>query len=460
MSGTDDIIGRMSDHDLRTRMPGAPAPAAAPAAPRGPGPRTAAALRAAAPALAVYAAVRALGLLALWAAAHASGKDPVGRLSGRWDSVWYQRIAENGYGHTVALPDGALHSDLAFFPLLPALERGISEVTPLTLGGAGLLVAWTAGLLAAWGIFAVGAHLHGRRTGVVLAALWGVYPTAFVQSMAYTETLFTALAAWALYAVLRGRWLPAGALCVLAGLTRPSAAALIAALAITAAATLVREFRAGGHLAPVLRRNARLLAGVALAPMGWLAYVVFVAVREGSPFAYFEVQAQWGNNIDGGRALAAFIAGLPLPAALGLCAAFGLLGWLVVLCVRQRLPLPVLVYTVAIVVISLIGAGYFGSRPRLMMPAFPLLLPPAVALARLRGGRGGVRAEGAAATVAGADRGAPALLEIPEQSTGVTAPTAPAHPPVLTAPAVIVLAVLACASAVFGAWTLLGAGPP
>ncbi len=301
---------------------------------------------------------------------------------------------------------------------------------------------------------------------MVLAALWGVYPTAFVQSMAYTETLFTALAAWALYAVLRSRWLPAGALCVLAGLTRPSAAALIAALAITAAATLVREFRAGGHLAPVLRRNARLLAGVALAPMGWLAYVVFVAVREGSPFAYFEVQAQWGNNIDGGRALAAFIAGLPLPAALGLCAAFGLLGWLVVLCVRQRLPLPVLVYTVAIVVISLIGAGYFGSRPRLMMPAFPLLLPPAVALARLRGGwggrsgRGGVRAERAAATVAGADRGAPALLEIPEQSTGVTAPTAPAHPPVLTAPAVIVLAVLACASAVFGAWTLLGAGPP
>ncbi|MER6768573.1 hypothetical protein ABT389_02255 [Streptomyces bacillaris] len=467
----------MSDHHLRTRMPGAPAPAAAPA-PRGPGLRTAAALRAAAPALAVYAAVRALGLLVLWLAAHASGKDPVVRLSGRWDSVWYQRIAENGYGHTVTLPDGALHSDLAFFPLLPALERGISEVTPLTLGGAGLLVAWTAGLLAAWGIYAVGAQLYGRRTGVVLAALWGVYPTAFVQSMAYTETLFTALAAWALYAVLRGRWLPAGALCVLAGLTRPSAAALIAALAITAAATLVREFRAGGRTGPLLRRNARMLAGVALAPLGWLAYVVFVAVREGSPFAYFEVQAQWGNNIDGGRALAAFIAGLPLPAALGLCAALGLLGWLVVLCVRQRQPLPVLVYTVAIVVISLIGAGYFGSRPRLMMPAFPLLLPPAVALARLRGGwgaRGGVRAEASdpaagaeqpAATVAGADRGAPPPPGAAERSPVLTTPAQPpaltgsAQAAALTAPAVIVLAVLACASAVFGAWTLLGAGPP
>ncbi|MFJ4968071.1 hypothetical protein [Streptomyces sp. NPDC088755] len=399
----------MSDHQLCTRMPGSPAPHL-----RGPRPRTAAAFRAAAPALAVYAAVRALGLLVLWVAARTSGKDPVARLSGRWDSVWYQRIAEDGYGYTVTLPDGALHSDLAFFPLLPALERGLAEVTPLTLGDAGLLVAWTAGLLAAWGIFAVGAHLHGPRTGVVLAALWGVYPTAFVQSMAYTETLFTALAAWALYAVLRGRWIVAGALCVLAGLTRPSAAALIAALAITAAVTLVREFRAGNGIGPVFRRQARMITGVVLAPLGWLAYVVFVAVREGSPFAYFDVQAQWGNSIDGGRALAAFIAGLPLPAALGLCAALGLLGWLVVLCVRQRQPLPVLVYGIAVVVISLIGAGYFGSRPRLMMPAFPLLLPPAAALVRLR-------------------------------STPRTA---------------AVLAVLACASAAYGAWTLLGAGPP
>lgn len=400
----------MSDHQLRARTPAGPAPAPRTSG----GSRAAAAFRAAAPALAVYAAARALGLLAFWAAASAAGKDPLGPLSGRWDSVWYQRIAEHGYRYTVTLPDGSVHSDLAFFPLLPALERAVSAVTPLTLGGAGLLIAWTAGLLAAWGIFAVGAQLHGRRTGVVLAALWGVYPTAFVQSMAYTETLFTAFAAWALYAVLKGRWIVAGALSVLAGLTRPSAAALIAALAITAAVTLVQEYRDERRAGPVLRRHARMIAGVALAPLGWLAYVVFVAVREGSPVAYFDVQAQWGNNIDGGRALAGFIAGLPWPAALGLCAALGLLGWLVVLCVRQRQPLPVLVYAITIVVISLIGAGYFGSRPRLMMPAFPLLLPPAVALLRLR-------------------------------TTGRTA---------------AVLAVLACASAAYGAWTLLGAGPP
>ncbi|MFE7397179.1 hypothetical protein [Streptomyces sp. NPDC057557] len=375
--------------------------------------RLAAALAAAAPALGAYAAVRLIGLVVLAAAASHADKSAFHLLGERWDSVWYQRIAENGYGWTVTLPNGGIHSDLAFFPLLPALERGIAELTPLSLAGAGLLVAWAAALFAAWGIYAVGAHLYGRRAGVVLAALWGVYPTAFVQSMAYTETLFTAFAAWALYAVLTRRWIVAGALCVLAGLTRPSAAALIAALAITAAVTLVREYRAG-RTDGIVRRNARMLTGTALAPLGWLAYVAFVAVREGSPFAYFDVQAQWGNSIDGGVALASFILGLPLPGALGLCAALVGLGWVVFLCVRQRQPLPVLAYCIAVVVIALIGSGYFGSRPRLMMPAFPLLLPPAVALLRLR----------------------------------------------TTARTVTVVAVLAVASAAYGAWTLLGSGPP
>ena len=360
-------------------------------------------LRLAAPALLGYAAVRVVGMAVLVVAAAVQGKDALHRLMGRWDAVWYVRIAENGYGHEVTLPGGAVHSDLAFFPLFPALEHGLAAVSPFDAATAGLIIAWLAAFAAAWGIYAVGAHVAGRSAGIALAVLWGVYPTAFVQSMAYTETLFTALAAWSLYAVLRGRWILAGLLCALAGLTRPSAAALVAALGITAVMTVVRE----------RRLPARTAAGVLLAPLGWLAYIVYVGVREGSATAYFDVQAAWGNSIDGGVALARFIVGLPPLAALGLCAVLALLAWTVVLCVRQRQPLPLLVYTIAMVVISLIGAAYFGSRPRLMMPAFGLLLPAAIALVRLpvRGRIG-------------------------------------------------VLAGLALASGAYGAFTLLGSGPP
>ncbi|WP_411108217.1 glycosyltransferase family 39 protein [Streptomyces sp. c-19] len=354
-------------------------------------------------ALGGYAVTRLIGLAVLAIAAAVTGEDGLHRLKGRWDSVWYVRIAEHGYGYEVTLPNGDVHSDLAFFPLYPALERGLSAVLPVDAATAGLLVSWTAGLVAAWGIHRCGAQAFGPRAGVVLAVLWGVYPTAFVQSMAYTETLFTALAAWSLYAVLRGRWVLAGVLCAAAGLTRPTAAALIAALGITALVTLVRD----------RRLPLGMVAGVLIAPLGWLGYVVYVGVREGAPTAYFDVQAAWGNSIDGGVALGRFILGLPWPAALGLCAALALLGWLLALCVRQRQPLPVLVHTIGVVLVSLVGAAYFGSRPRLMMPAFGLLLPPAVALARLR--------------------------------NRALAP---------------VLAGLALASAAYGAFTLLGSGPP
>src|SRR5690606_10257959 len=71
-------------------------------------------------------------------------------------------------------------------------------------------------------------------------------------------------------------------------------------------------------------------------------------------------------------------------AGVGLCAAVALPIWLQVLCLRRREPVVLLVYCGAVLVLALCGAGYFGSKPRLLMPAFPLLLPAAVALARLR----------------------------------------------------------------------------
>ncbi|WP_107501138.1 hypothetical protein [Streptomyces xinghaiensis] len=377
--------------------------------------RAEAALRDAAPALLAYAAVRLTGLLLLTVPAVATGRDVLGLLSRRWDAVWYTRIAEHGYGFEIATPDG-VHSNLAFFPLLPALERVLAALTPFEAATSGLLAGWLASLAAAWGIYAVGARLRGPATGVVLAALWGAYPTGFVQSMAYTETLFTAFAAWSLYAVLTGRWPAAGALAVLAGLTRPTAAALVAAVVVPAGVALVRDWRAGIPPAVLLRLHRPMLLGLLLAPLGWLSYVLYVAARRDDLLAYFAVQEAWGNGFDGGRALAGFAAETLRSntlAGLGLCAALALVFWLLRLCVRQRQPLPLLVYSFAVVAVSLAGSGYFGSRPRLMMPAFPLLLPAAVVVARQQPAR-----------------------------------------------AALICAVAAVASGVYGAVTLLGPGPP
>ncbi|GGL09319.1 glycosyltransferase family 39 protein [Streptomyces flaveus] len=359
-----------------------------PVAPARPGPWP----RRVAPALLGYAAVRALGLvaLALWSATR--DKSPHQLLTARWDSLWYTRVAELGYGYEVRLPNGDVHSNLAFFPLLPWLERALSAVTPLSYADAGLLISTLASLAAAWGIFAVADHVHGRRAGVCAVLLWAVLPVGIVQSMAYSESLFTALAAWSLYAVLTGRWLTAGLLASFAGLTRPVGAAVVAAVWVAAIASYVRDSSVRERRvpapdgAPLWRR----VLGMLLAPLGAAGYVLWVGQHTGKgPLGYLDVQAGWGNGFDGGYAFARFVADkfTSFPSALagiGLIVGVALVIWLYVICVRQGQPLPLLVYAGIVTALALCASSYFGSKPRLLLPAFPLLLPPALALARLR----------------------------------------------------------------------------
>ncbi|OKK14616.1 hypothetical protein AMK16_30610 [Streptomyces sp. CB00455] len=334
--------------------------------------------RRAAPALAAFAAVRLLGLAVLAAWGAAAGSSPHTLLSARWDSLWYARIAAEGYGYEIALPNGDIHSNLAFFPLLPWLERLVAAATGLAYGSAGLVVSAMAGLAAAWGIFAVADLLHGRRAGVLAVAVWAALPVGIVQSMAYSESLFTASAAWALYGALRGRWLTAGLLAAAAGLTRPVGAAVVAAVWVAA----VQAWRGG-------ERSWRPVVGALLAPVGAGAYVLWVGARTGGGLlGYLDVQGGWGNGFDGGLAFARFIGGrLASPvfaAGLGLIAGVALVLWLYGQCVRQRQPAPLLVYGGIVVALALCASGYFGSKPRLLLPAFPLVLPVAVALARWR----------------------------------------------------------------------------
>ncbi|MFF7227607.1 glycosyltransferase family 39 protein [Streptomyces sp. 2314.4] len=364
------------------------APAGVPGPTTCAGPAAGTALRRAAPALAAYAAIRLLGLLVLAVWSAAAGKDWHTLLTARWDSLWYTRVAGQGYGYTVPMPNGDLHSSLAFFPLLPGLERGLSALLPLSPADAGMAVAWVASAVAAWALYATGERLYGPRAGIALAALWAALPVGIVQSMAYSESLFTALAAWGVYAVLTERWVAAGVLASLAGLTRPVGAAVVAAVWLTAVVTLWQERSGGVRLRAALRAHPGMLPGVLLAPLGWCGFFLWVGARQGSFTGYLDVQGGWGNGFDGGLAFGAFIwqqlSGPTVAAGLGLLLGVGLVIWLYVHGVRQGQPLPLAVYGGTVLLLALTAKGYFGSKPRLMMPAYPLLLPPAAALARRR----------------------------------------------------------------------------
>ncbi|WP_330297673.1 mannosyltransferase family protein [Streptomyces sp. NBC_00503] len=333
-------------------------------------------------ALGVFAALRGAGVLVVAAVAWWTGRSPVKVLGESWDSVWYLRIAEHGYGRTQMYPGiGSLQSDSAFFPLYPVLIRCASLVLPGSLTTAALVVAWIAAGAAAVGVYRVGEHLLGPRGGLLLVALWAVLPHSLMLTLAYTEPLLAAFAAWALYALLRGRWGWAAGLAVLAGLTRPTGAAVAAAVVVSAGyEILVRRGRAPAVWAAALA-----------APAGWASYVLLVGARRDDLLGgYFAVQSGWGSRFDFGAAalrsawnavsgghteLATTVTAVLLVAALLLAARL----------VRDRTaPLPLLVYTGVLLLMTYGGAGFFESKPRFLLPAFPLLLPAAALMAKAR----------------------------------------------------------------------------
>ncbi|MFJ4717144.1 hypothetical protein [Streptomyces sp. NPDC088785] len=332
-------------------------------------------------ALTLFAAVRAVGV-ALVVLTDLHGGRPAARtLTHAWDAVWYLHIAGHGYGTREYLSSfGTVQTDYAFFPLFPLLTRGADAVLPGGTGAAALLVAWAAALAAAWGVYAVGHRLYGTATATFLVVLWALLPQAVVLGLAYSESLFAALAAWALYALVRRNWWLAGALSVLAGLTRPTGLAVAAAVVVTAGREIVR--RRGRGRGP--------WAAVLLAPAGWLGYVLWVGARTGDLLhGYFTVQDAWRSGLDLGVGSARFLRVLFLyggkvvyPVSALLVATAVVLFCLLCLERSPRTALPLLVFSGVLVLMVLVLGGPFASKPRFLLPAFPLLVPVARTMAR------------------------------------------------------------------------------
>ncbi len=165
---------------------------------------------------------------------------------------------------------------------------------------------------------------------------------------------------------------------------------MVAALWVAAIASFVRDRSAHpAHGAPVLRRAL----GMLLAPLGAAGVRALGRPPHGEGAARLSRRpGGLANGFDGGYAFARFVGDkfTSSPSALagvGLIVGVALVVWLYVTCVRQGQPLALLVYAGIVIALALCASSYFGSKPRLLLPAFPLVLPLALALARLRTSR-------------------------------------------------------------------------
>ncbi|BBH67722.1 membrane protein [Actinoplanes sp. OR16] len=373
-------------------------------------PRWRVALRDALPAIGVYVFLRLLSLevmaiLARYAHAQDPAKQvyPDGTINQwrgytssmdaliSWDARWYTLIAGEGVGGPVGAVDenGVPYLNrLMFFPLYPWIARPLTFLPGISPVAACLIVSAISAIAAAWALYLIGRHVHDHRVGIMLVAAWAVAPTAMTQNGAFSESLFTALAAWALWALLTERWLLAGVLAGLSGLSRPTAAAIIGVVGLAAVVAAIQ--RKGGW---------RPYAAMVLAPLGLISYVAYAGSRVGGIGEYFEVHSNtFGAWWDYGESTTKLVwdvmlgnsedAGKPIR-VLNVLVLFGFIILLAML-ISNKAPWVLWVYALATLVLAAGSHAHISMMSRHLLPAFTVLLVPAVALSKISNRNAGI----------------------------------------------------------------------
>jgi hypothetical protein len=193
----------------------------------------------------------------------------------RWDSIFFLRIAEHGYEHVS-------RSATAFFPLYPALVGALGRIFFGHYVLAGIVVSLAAGLAAfvlLYQLAEIRMGAEGARRAVLYLA---IFPMALFFQAVYSESVYLLLTLAAFTLAERGRFLPAGVVTGLALLTRPAAAALLAALALLA----WRSPNARGAL-------SRLV----VAPVMFAVYPLLLWLQRGDPWAFLTAQGIWARQL-------------------------------------------------------------------------------------------------------------------------------------------------------------------
>lgn len=286
-----------------------------------------------------------------------------------WDGLWYMEIVRSGYPSSIP-PNVTYHVDearAAFFPLFPLLGRWFDRIMP---GGDSLAVLTMnalLGLIAVVLIGMLGQRLYGEQVGRTSATLAAVFPGSFVLSFAYSEALMIVLAAACLWCLLEHEWVAAGVFAALATATRPNGLALVVACGV-AAFLAIRE-----------RRDWQALISVALAPVGFVLFQLWLGQHTGEAGAWFRVQREaWGEGASFGwtairNTFEAVAQPLTSPTdtitALAVVATVALvwMSW------KAKLPWVLTAYTWCVLGLMLAPATV-TARPRFLYTAFPLLI--------------------------------------------------------------------------------------
>ena len=207
----------------------------------------------------------------------------------RWDAVWYQGIADSGYGTD--------QHRSAFFPLYPLLARAAGELGGGSAGALLLgsyLVALAAFLAALVLLYRLVSLELGRPLAQPTLLLLAFFPGALFFGAPYSESIFLLASVGAFFAARTGHWTWAGIALFAAATTRSAGVLLVVPLAVMYLWGPRADRPAPGRH-PLRPEAAWLL----LAPLGLAAYALFLELAHGDGLAFLDVQDSWYRHFAG-----------------------------------------------------------------------------------------------------------------------------------------------------------------
>lgn len=293
----------------------------------------------------------------------------------RWDAGWYKDIAELGYAIAPRFDE---QRNVVFFPLYPLLIRAVRTLTHHT-GMAGLIVSNLCFVIALLLLYRLILRQYGQEIAKASLILVSVYPFSFYYSAMYSEALFFVLTVAAFTFGHRSQWLLAALMAALASATRFIGVTIGIGLLVLYLEEI--EFQ--------IKRIRPNVLWLALSPMGFVAYLIYLAYAFNNPFIFATgryVEGWEANSagelvgaLQGAMSVSAILTGNFMLLNL---AGLALTILMVVLVVHKRreLPMAYVVWTIAYVVVA--GLGGWHNLGRYTMPVFPIYLALALMLKR------------------------------------------------------------------------------
>lgn len=210
----------------------------------------------------------------------------------RWDARHYVDIALSGYGGLAgAVPDRRA----AFFPVFPLLIRAamlpFGRPSLVTAVLASIVVVEAAAFLAFRALFALVLEETGDARAARRSVLYtAVFPLAMFYFIPYTESIFLLASLGAFLAMRRHQWVRAGVWAGVASGTRLAGILLLPVLLLE----IWLAWRRGLPRRAELWRGA---AGLLLAPLGLLLFMLYLWLAKGDPLGFLHAQAQWKREM-------------------------------------------------------------------------------------------------------------------------------------------------------------------